>query len=234
MSQPFLPSVDPAIWALRPDFVALSLVARGAANFNSEAAPAPLVEDASGAWREAHIEAWRAAFRAFGCKPQRTASSVEALRRRFERDGTLPRINAVVDLYNALSVAYAVPIGGEDLARYEGLPRLTRAAGGEPFETVKDGAPFTEPADPGEVIWRDDRGVTCRRWNWRQGPRTRLDVATTEMWFVLERLEPMPLEGLEQAGRALAAFLRALAPTAQLEAVLLTNDGSGPTPVALS
>ena len=55
-------------------------------------------------WREAHLEAWRDAYRAFGAKPQRTPCSAEALLRRVQREGTLPRINAIVDLYNALNV----------------------------------------------------------------------------------------------------------------------------------
>jgi DNA/RNA-binding domain of Phe-tRNA-synthetase-like protein len=71
------------------------------------------------------------------------------------------------------------------------------------------------------VIWRDDSGVTCRRWNWRQTPRTRLDVASTDMWFVLERLEPMPLGALVEAGDMLVAGLRRLAPTAQITSELL-------------
>ena len=53
----------------------------------------------------------------------------------------MPTVNALVDVYNALSLRFAVPIGGEDLDAYAGSPRLTVAAGGEPFATVRDGAP---------------------------------------------------------------------------------------------
>ena len=62
------------------------------------------------------------------------------------------------------------------------------------------------------MIWRDDAGVTCRRWNWRQGPRTQITKATQEMWFVLERLDPMPLEALLEAGQDLINGLRRLSP----------------------
>jgi DNA/RNA-binding domain of Phe-tRNA-synthetase-like protein len=223
----FIPVVDPAIWALRPDFVALNLVARGARNSASDAEGAAQLAEACRVaadgpdWATAHLEAWREAYRGFGAKPQRTPCSAEALRRRALRDGGLPPINRMVDLYNALSVRWAVPIGGEDLAAYEGSPRLVRATGDEAFETLSNGEPAIEHPEPGEVVWRDDRGVTCRRWNWRQGPRTRLDLPTTEMWFVIERLEPMPVAVLQAVGRELADGIRMIAPDARIETTLL-------------
>lgn len=221
----FVPSVDRAIWRLRPDFVALSVVVRGGRNASSREATghstaAGLLADIP-AWSDAHLESWRQAYTAFGAKPKRTPCSAEALRRRVERDGDLPRINALVDLYNALSVRFALPVGGEDLAAYRGTPRLVRAVGDERFETMRDGQPSVEVVDPGEVVWRDDRGVTCRRWNWRQSVRTRLDIGTEDMWFVLERLEPMPIRDLERAGEALVAGVLDLAADARIETRIL-------------
>ncbi len=69
-----------------------------------------------------------------------------------------------------------------------------------------------ETVEPGEVVWRDDRGVTCRRWNWRQGPRTRLTEASRDMWFVFERLDPMPMDAVQEAAEILVDSLRRLAP----------------------
>jgi DNA/RNA-binding domain of Phe-tRNA-synthetase-like protein len=214
----FVPLVAPSVFELRPDYVALSVVVRGGRNAASAGDDAREVADTPSSapgWAEAHLQAWREAFQAFGARPQRTPCSAEALRRRLERDGKLPRINAVVDLYNALSAAYAVPIGGEDLAKYRGLPRLLRASGVEPFETMREGAPAVETVDPGEVVWCDDAGVTCRRWNWRQTTRTRLEVDSTDMWFVIERLGPLPLDALQEVGDALVRGVQRLAPDAQ-------------------
>jgi DNA/RNA-binding domain of Phe-tRNA-synthetase-like protein len=225
------PAIAPAIWDLRPDFVALSILVRAGRNAPSPEGPPPIEAGESssraGEWREAHLEAWRTAYRAFGARPQRTPCSAEALLRRVQREGALPRINAIVDLYNALSVRYAVPIGGEDAAAYAGPPRLVRAAGDETFHTMRDGRPSTETVEPGEVIWRDDVGVTCRRWNWRQSPRTQLTAGTTDMWFVLERLEPMPLSGLHDAGDALVRALRQLAPDAVITASVMARPATG-------
>ena len=219
------PEVNAAVWALRPDYVAVSIVARGCRNEVSSA-PARIVSvDAPRpAWAEAHLASWREAYKAFGAKPQRTPCSAEALWRRLQRDGTLASINPIVDLYNAVSVTYAVPVGGEDLSAYAGPPRLVRAVGNESFETTRDGQSALEMVEAGEVVWRDDEGITCRRWNWRQTPRTRISVATTDIWFVLERLEPMPIEALLQAGDSIAAGVRSLAPHAQISQRLIRNS----------
>lgn len=222
------PEVNESVWRLRPDFVALSIVARNARNAAAYPAAGPPAPIRRPPWAEAHFAAWRDAYRAFGAKPQRTPCSAEALWRRLDRDGTIGSIDAVVDLYNTISLRYAIPVGGEDLAAYAGVPRLVRATGGEIFETTREGEPFEEVVDAGEVIWRDDRGVTCRRWNWRQTPRTRLDIGTTEMWFVLERLAPMPLESLAEAGEMLMAGIRQLAPEAQLTSTMLEPISPAP------
>ncbi|MFI6479693.1 B3/4 domain-containing protein [Nonomuraea sp. NPDC050663] len=159
------------------------------------------------------IESWREAYKAFGAKPSRTRPSVDALTRRLP----LPEINQVVDAYNSISVKHCLPIGGEDLDKYDGPARLTVATGDEASEEAL-GAP-----EPGEVIWRDGTGVTCRRWNWRQVVRTRLTEETVNALFLLERLEPMSIEELELAGKELAALLTELSPDVRIATRLITN-----------
>jgi DNA/RNA-binding domain of Phe-tRNA-synthetase-like protein len=214
-------SVDPAVQALRPDFAVCALAVRGAGNGPGDAASDALVRDAeafaaAAAALPPHIAAWQDAYRAFGAKPQRTASSVEALWKR-ARTGGLPRVNWLVDVYNAVSVRHVLPVGGEDLARYTGPIRLIRAAGDEPFDSVASGQPIVEHPAPGEVVWVDGLGVTCRRWNWRQGTRTRLTEQSRDVLFLLERLAPMPLAGLDAAADAIADLVLARYPGATLE-----------------
>ena len=226
----FMPTVRPEIFELRPDYCALSIVAEGVQNAARHPVSNQIIESVNAAgqlpaWSDAHLDAWRAAYRGFGAKPQRTPSSAEALLRRLQGDGHLPNINAVVDLYNALSVRFAIPIGGENMAAYVGNPLLRRASGQESFDTVKDGSPCLEVVPAGEVVWTDETGVTCRRWNWRQGLRTRIEVTTTRMWFVLERLEPMPMPALLEAGDLLAAILREMSPGAAITRTIIDRSG---------
>jgi DNA/RNA-binding domain of Phe-tRNA-synthetase-like protein len=140
------------------------------------------------------------------------------------RDGDLPAIDPVVDLYNAVSLRYAVPVGGENLAAYVGNPRLTLADGSEPSDTVKEGEPAFETPEPGEAVWRDDTGVTCRRWNWRQGVRTRLSAESQQMWFILERLPEMPLAALRKAGEMLVKGLHEMMPGAEIQQQLIGHE----------
>lgn len=231
----FSPRIGPEIFALRPDFMALSIVVEGASNTASTAFSRAQLASAAGSlgsvpWAEAHLNAWREAYRGFGAKPQRTPCSAEALRKRCERDGTVPAANAVVDLYNAISLRFAIPVGGEDAFSYVGSPQLVRATGAESFDTMADGQPKLETVEAGEVVWRDNLGATCRRWNWRQGTRTRITEASTSLWFVLERLEPMPTEALLTAGKELVEALQqeGLSGVSNLILLDVANPGGRP------
>ncbi|MES0213739.1 phenylalanine--tRNA ligase beta subunit-related protein [Mesorhizobium sp. M0028] len=164
------------------------------------------------AQRDARPAAWAVAYEAFGTKANRTPCSAAALLKRVRKDGSLPRISPLVDAYNAVSVLYGVPIGGEDLDLYQGVPRLLIARGAEPFDTIEQGEMATEHPEPGEVIWCDDAGVTCRRWNWRQGRRTMVTVDTRAMWLVLEALGPMSAKQMTATGEHLMGLIQALCP----------------------
>ena len=210
--------VDPDVFALRPDYRALLILADGLVPGPSDGVSEKRLREAeerAPAGDHPHVEAWREAFRAFGAKPQRTRPSVDALLRRVPQG--LPRIDRLTDAYNAVSVRHAVPIGGEDVDRYRGPLRLVRATGDEPFDTVAGGEPAVERPSPGEVVWRDDEGVTCRRWNWRQCVRTRLGETTTKAVFIFDALAPMDDAALAEAGSALVDALRATSPAVRLE-----------------
>jgi DNA/RNA-binding domain of Phe-tRNA-synthetase-like protein len=167
-----------------------------------------------------HLAAWRSAYSSFGAKPSKYLSSVEALTRRILRGETLPEINAAVDLYNALSVRHVLPVGGEDREQLRSDLWLKVAQGDEPFVTR---AGETEKAEAGEVVWADAAGITCRRWNWRQGGRTALTLSTTRAYFVLECLPPFKTEDLLIAGNALAEALVRLSPDCSIEKELLAS-----------
>lgn len=221
------PSISPDIARLAPGFRALSISVTAAPVVNASVGEEALrkacrdVLAGQPAWADAHLNAWSETFRAFGARPKRTPCSAEALRKRVLRDGLLPALDPVVDLYNAVSLRYAVPVGGENLDAYHGTPRLVIADGSEPFDTLKDGQPALEYPDAGEVVWCDDTGVTCRRWNWRQGVRTRLSASDKHMWFILESLPEMPLESLHEAGKVLIGGLEAMMPGLQHGSTLI-------------
>lgn len=215
--------VDGQIRALRPDYVAVLIVASGL----QPGPPSPVSERAlqsaertTAALLEGRdpqdlpsIQQWRSAFAAFGVKHRDARSSAEALLRR--ASSGLPRIDRLTDIYNAVSVRHQIPIGGEDLTSYIGPPRLTVALGDETFDTVADGAPAVVQVPAGEVIWRDDAGVTCRRWNWRQCVRTRLSEQSTQALFILDGLGDDAAPRAQSAAADLMALLAEDSPEAR-------------------
>ncbi|KAH6983983.1 Phenylalanyl-tRNA synthetase [Ilyonectria destructans] len=216
--------VAPEVFELCPDYRALLMVVDGIPPGPSDDFSEALLQEAEACARTAlsqhpvtkipHIAAWREAYRAFGAKPQRIRNSLEALTRRAE--GGLPRVNRLTDIYNAISIKHQVPVGGEDFEKYNGSPFLVRASGQEKFETMSGGETVTELADPGEVIWCDAKGITCRRWNWRQCRRTALNSDTTQVLFILDALDPFTNDALDQAADELVLALQKLSPDVQV------------------
>ena len=224
-------TVEADVFALIPDYRALLVIADGVVPAEGDENSEALLRAAESAARQAmrtqpvdqlpHVASWREAYRAFGAKPQRTRNSVEALMRRAESG--LPRVNRLTDLYNAISVLHQLPVGGEDLNRYVGAPRLKRAVGNEPFETTANGDDVVEHPDAGEVVWTDAFGVTCRRWNWRQSTRTQLRGDTTAALFILDAIDPMTDRALHAAADDLTRELRRLGPNVQIAQRLLAG-----------
>ncbi|KAJ2981354.1 hypothetical protein NQ176_g2076 [Zarea fungicola] len=212
--------VAPEIFQLRPDYRALLMVVEGIPPGPSDNTSENLLQEAERSAKALlakdsvtqlpHIAAWRDAYKAFGAKPQKTRNSLEALTRRVE--GGLPRVNRLTDIYNAISVKHQIPLGGEDLDKYNGSPFFIRASGQEQFQTFSSGEPQAECAEPGEPVWCDDGGITCRRWNWRQGPRTALTDETTRVLFILDALYPLSDDALVRAADELASVLKLLSP----------------------
>lgn len=192
--------VSPEVASAWPDYRVAVVIAEGVRNGPSDEASERLLAEAERAARESALEraaddpriaAWRQVFSEFGSKPSRYPSSAESLLARVLKGGELPRVNALVDTYNAVSLRHAIPVGGEDLDQLRGDLRLVRA-------------------DDGEVVWRDDQGITCRRWNWRQEPRTRLTEATRNAFFVFDSLPPQ--QAGETAADELIGHLRERSP----------------------
>ena len=210
--------VEASVYELRPDYRAMLIAVDGLEPGESDAQSEELLVAAEQHARLRtqavpveelpHVAAWREAYLAFGAKPQRTRHSLEALMRRAANG--LPRVNRLTDIYNAICVLHELPIGGEDLNKYTGAPRLVRASGNENFDTTADGEVVIEHPEPGEVIWADGAGVTCRRWNWRQAKRTQLQDSTGSALFILDALGAMPDQQLQAATDELLAHLARL------------------------
>jgi DNA/RNA-binding domain of Phe-tRNA-synthetase-like protein len=157
--------------------------------------------------QNAEIAVWRDAFQQFKTK-KGARSSIEALLKRVEKGRGVGPINPLVDIYNAISLEYALPCGVEDVDTFNGDLRLTVTDGGDPFQALGD----EEPSEtfPGEVAYLDGTGAVCRCWNWRDGQRTMLTEQTTHAVAIIESVDPARHDDLAAALGSLATRVQDL------------------------
>ena len=151
------------------------------------------------------IQEWREAFSRFKTK-KGARSSIEALLKRVSQGREFRPINPLVDLYNSISLSYALPCGGEDLAAIQGDLHLGKAKGGEAFFPL--GAEEDAPALPEEIIYYDEAGAVCRSLNWREAQRTMLTEGTKEAVLVIEAIHPSQKERALEAIEALSQLIQ--------------------------
>lgn len=148
------------------------------------------------------IAAWRRAYTQMGLKPTKYRSAAEALLRRFKREDDLPRLHPLVDLCNALSLAFAMPVAVFDVAHVDSYIEVRHAAGTEQYLAFS--GEIENPA-PEEVIFADAAGqVHARRWTFRQSRRSTITPETRKALIVNEGLH-------ESAGTDVRALIDALA-----------------------
>jgi DNA/RNA-binding domain of Phe-tRNA-synthetase-like protein len=141
--------------------------------------------------QDPRIVAWDEAHRTFGSDPERYPPSITSLLRNMRPNQALPFINSVVALFNYISLKYVLPCGGDDFSAVEGNLVLGISDGTEPF--VPLGSDIRETPVPGEVIYYDDatKNVMCRRWNWRNGDITKIEVDSKKIVLNVDCLPPV-------------------------------------------
>lgn len=150
------------------------------------------------------IADWRTAYRAFGIKRTSYRSSVERLVKNILAGRPLPRINGLVDVYNALSAEYVLPAGADDLDKVVGDLCFRPARPGDSYVRLGDETGAEDPPKDGEIVYADGEKVLCRRWNWSQDARSAVTPATRRAVVTVQSLGAAPPE------RAVAALAAAL------------------------
>jgi DNA/RNA-binding domain of Phe-tRNA-synthetase-like protein len=138
------------------------------------------------------IRAWRRTFAAMGLKPTQYRCASESLLRRFKKDGTLPRIHPLIDVCNAVSLAFAIPVAVFDLSE------VTFAG-------------QTEHPEPREVIFADAAGrAHARRWSNRQSGLSAVRDTTSSVLIVAEALHATAADDVRALLATLTDDLKAL------------------------
>lgn len=141
------------------------------------------------------VKEWREAYKKFGEKKNR--SSIEALLRRIYNNKEISCINPLVDIYNAMSIKYQLPCGGEDIDAMKGDMELAVADGKEVF--VPFGCDEEEYPKEKEVIYKCGNSVVCRCFNWREADFSKLTEDTKNAVLIMECLSSEELDTLNQA-----------------------------------
>ncbi len=186
---------------ITPDAQADAGVARFTERARSRLAEAPESE-------LPEIQAWRRAFARMGLKPTQYRCAAESLLRRFRKEGALPRLHPLVNLCNAVSLAFAIPVAVFDISKINGDLEVRYAAGDEKYLTFSG-----EVEHPGahEVIFCDAAGQAhARRWSNRQSGLSAVQHSTTDALIVAEAMHASASSDMHELTAALARELAAL------------------------
>ena len=134
--------------------------------------------------QEKELAPYREAFQVLGINPNKFMSSIEALLTRIAKKKGMPHINPVVDLGNAISLKYYLPVGAHDLNTMDGEFCVRTANEEDTF--LPFGAEERESVDVDEVVYATSNKVRTRRWIWRQSEEGKIDETTNELLFILD------------------------------------------------
>lgn len=160
------------------------------------------------------VQAWRRVFSSMGLKPTQYRCASESLLRRFRKENALPPLHPLVDLCNAVSLAFAIPIAVFDVARVSQQLEVRYATGAENY--LSFGGEIEHP-EPGEVIFADAAeplpNAHARRWTNRQSGLSAVSVGTRDVLIVAEALHASAPEDVARLLNTLAQELIAAWPT---------------------
>lgn len=206
-------SHHPGLWARFPELVPGVLHAGGIdATRDVDAALARLNDaarqrlQAAGSESELpEVQAWRRAFSSLCLKPTQYRCASESLLRRFRKEGELPRIHPLIDLCNAASLAFGIPVAALDVAKVAWPLQVRFAGGTERYEAFSG---EIEHPEPGEVTFADALGQAhARRWTHRQSGLSAVREGTREVLVVCEALHAQAAGDMPRLVEALATAI---------------------------
>ena len=208
-------TVEPAVFEKLPDYCVGVVVACGLDNQSQSEAVGRMLEQAAADFARANqeanvrelpgVKACRDAFLALGMNPNKFMCSIESLMKRVQKSGALPQINTVVDLGNAFSLTYQLPMGAHDIDKLEGEIQIR-------FSTQEDhflpmGETETEAMPAGELVYVSGHTVKTRRWIWRQSEDGKITGDTSHVFFPIDGFRDVNGEAVLTARDALARML---------------------------
>lgn len=149
---------------------------------------------------------YRDAFRELGINPNRFPCSAEAMYKRLSKGKDLPNINPLVNLNNAVSLKYGIPMGTHKLDGMQNDIVMRFSEDGDSF--IPLGKTEVEAPDAGEVVYASGHEVRTRRWTWRQSELGKIDDQTRDVFFPLDGFKGINDDKVDQAAADLVQQLK--------------------------
>jgi DNA/RNA-binding domain of Phe-tRNA-synthetase-like protein len=130
------------------------------------------------------LRGFRELHKAVGRGGRKNLAAPENLLTMLLRQGRLPQVNLLVDIYNTVSVKSRLAVGAHDLAAVTGNIHLRLTAGGEGFWPL--GAPEPKAVKPGEYAYVDDANDIICWLEVRQVEKTKVTLETTECFYIVQ------------------------------------------------
>lgn len=134
-----------------------------------------------------NISLYRDIMQKAGINPNKFPTSVEAMLKRILKNGTLPTINALVDLCNVVSINNIITLGAHDLSDINDDLEVRFTTGGEQF--LPFGKTEYETVEKGELVFTSGNIVQTRKWIWRQSDFGKISKDSNRIFFQLVGFE---------------------------------------------
>ena len=204
--------IDKAVFEILPNVCAGTICVRGVDNRRYYPSIEKLLNESIAACEKAYenikikedpeISYYREAFRSLGINPNKYMCSIEALISRIAKRKGMPSINPLVDLNNAISIKYALPMGTHDLDTLKEDLIVRFSCPGDTF--IPFGEAEAEHPDENELVYVSGNEVRTRRWTWRQSEIGKITEDTCSVFFPIDGFTDINRERVIKARDELA------------------------------
>ncbi|EHS56238.1 B3/B4 domain-containing protein [Paenibacillus sp. Aloe-11] len=149
---------------------------------------------------------YREAFRKLNVNPNKYMCSIEALLTRISKGKGMPNINTAVDLGNAVSLKYKIPIGAHDIDTMNG--EMTLRFSEEQDFFLPFGSTEIESVDKNEIVYATGNSVRTRRWTWRQSEEGKITTQSKNIFFPIDGFSDTNMDNMLSAQKELGNMLK--------------------------
>lgn len=185
--------VDDWVFDKNPNVCFGIIIGKGLKNSKTTDADSSLLAEAETSIREKiepsdlktfpQVAVYRDALRSVDINPNKFMNSVEAMSKRVVKSGSLPRINAMVDLCNAVALEEIISLGAHDLADIDDDLSVRLSVEGDRFKPF--GSDSFEDVPAGELVFTSGAKIQTRQWLWRQSELGKITLDSTDIVFQL-------------------------------------------------